>query len=700
MPDNQGRTPNRLIHEKSPYLLQHAYNPVDWYPWGDEAFEKARREGKPVFLSVGYSACHWCHVMEEESFEDPEVAEALNRSFVAVKVDREERPDVDAVYMAVCQALTGSGGWPMTIVMTPEQKPFFAGTYFPKRARGAGYGLMELLELIAQKWEQDRRELIDSGEKIAGGFSEERESRPGDLSKESLAQAESLFAREFDPRCGGFGGPPKFPAAHNLIFLLRYGVLEGRKRPVEMAEKTLEQMYRGGLFDHIGFGFSRYSTDEKWLVPHFEKMLYDNALLVLAYLEAGQVTGRELYFRIARKTLRYVLREMTGEQGGFYCAQDADSEGAEGRYYLFTPDEIIGVLGETDGAFFSLRFGVTRRGNFEGMNIPNLLDAPDIDGEDEKAGALLQKLYDYRLRRMRLRRDDKVLTSWNAMMAAAFSAAYRVLGDEAYLDAARGAMAFAEQYLTDGGGGLCVRYRDGETKGGGYLDDYAFTVWAYLSLYEATLKAEYLEKALGYCRGMTEKFADPDNGGFYLYGRDAERLIAWPKETYDGAMPSGNSVAGYVLAELARLTGGADLREQARRQLAFLSGVGYPAGHGFAMLALMQAVYPAREVVCVTESAADTEKFRKMTGARFLPNTALFLKNPENQEKLEELALFVRDYVCRDGLTTFYVCRDSVCSAPITDWQELEKTLFGGDDHGKSRDEAAGPRAAARDRKQ
>ena len=691
---NTNRIPNRLIDERSPYLLQHAYNPVCWFPWGEEAFEKAKREQKPVFLSVGYSACHWCHVMEEESFEDPEVAEVLNRNFVAIKVDREERPDVDAVYMAVCQALTGSGGWPMTIVMTPEQKPFFAGTYFPK------HGLMELLELIAQKWAQDRQELVDSGEKIAGIFSERRQSRPGDLSREPLAQAEALFAREFDPRFGGFGGPPKFPAAHNLIFLLRYGVLEQRGRPIGMAEKTLEQMYRGGLFDHIGFGFSRYSTDEKWLVPHFEKMLYDNALLVLVYLEAGQITDRALYFQVARKTLGYVLREMTGEQGGFYCAQDADSEGAEGKYYLFTPDEITGVLGETDGALFCRRFGVTRRGNFEGGNIPNLLDAPDIDDADEKTDALLQKLYDYRLRRMRLRRDDKVLTSWNAMMAAAFSAAYRALGDEAYLDAARGAMVFAEQYLTDGGGGLCVRYRDGETKGGGYLDDYAFTVWAYVSLYEATLKAEYLEKALAYCCGMTERFADPENGGFFLYTRDAERLIARPKETYDGAMPSGNSVAGYVLEKLARLTGAAGLREQARRQLAFLSGAGYPAGHGFAMLALMQAVYPAREIVCVTESAADAETFRKTTGTHFLPNTTVFLKDPENRDKLEKIAPFLRDYESRDGLTTFYVCRNSVCSAPMTDWQELEKHLSGGDDHGKSGDEAAGSRAAARDRKQ
>lgn len=381
--ENTMKKPNRLISENSPYLMQHAHNPVDWYPWGEEAFRKASEEDKPVFLSIGYSTCHWCHVMAHESFEDEEVAEALNRGYISVKVDKEERPDIDAVYMAVCQGLTGSGGWPLTIIMTPEQKPFFAGTYYPKTKRYNVPGLLEILEAVTKEWKENRDELIRAGDKIVnvlngraqnrGKEPEEREGKAARLNKDLVGTARETLYQAFDNWYGGFGTSPKFPMPHNLMFLLRWYQFEKDGHALEMVEKTLQQMYRGGIFDHIGYRFSRYSTDDKWLAPHFEKMLYDNALLVMAYLEAYQITKNELYKTVAMKTLNYITREMTNPEGGFYSAQDADSEGEEGKYYVFTQSEILALLGEPDGSLFNQFFDITESGNFEGKNIPNLI---------------------------------------------------------------------------------------------------------------------------------------------------------------------------------------------------------------------------------------------------------------------------------------------------------------------------------------
>ncbi|MDD4797538.1 MAG: thioredoxin domain-containing protein, partial [Eubacteriales bacterium] len=442
---------NHLLRETSPYLLQHAHNPVDWYPWGDEAFKKAQAQDKPVFLSIGYSTCHWCHVMAHESFEDDEVAALLNRFYIAVKVDREERPDVDAVYMNACQVLTGSGGWPLTIVMTPDQQPFFAGTYLPQRGNGGRMGLMELLETLAGQWQTNREKLLHAGAQITDFLREQAARQPAAaaLSFAPLHRAFEQFRQSFDAQNGGFGRAPKFPSPHNLLFLLRYGRAEAQPQALSMVEKTLTQMYRGGLFDHIGGGFSRYSTDARYLVPHFEKMLYDNALLALAYAEAAGATGQDLYAWVARRTLDYVLRELTDADGGFYSAQDADSDGIEGKYYVFTPGEVADVLGEQAGRRFCEEYGITRRGNFEGKSIPNLLENPAyLALPDGAVCAAQEKLYAYRLGRTSLHKDDKILTAWNGLMLAALARAYALLGDSPYLPAARRAASFLSSRLS------------------------------------------------------------------------------------------------------------------------------------------------------------------------------------------------------------------------------------------------------------
>lgn len=606
------KKPNHLIQETSPYLLQHAYNPVDWYPWGPEAFETAKKEDKPVFLSIGYSTCHWCHVMAHESFEDPEVAEVLNRDFIAVKVDKEERPDIDAVYMAVCQGLTGRGGWPMTIIMTPDQKPFFAGTYFPKHERYNVPGLLKILDDVIKEWKLKRGSLVDTGEKITSALNERQKKRSiggripsgngdGTAGKNAwtpnnvlIKAAQDTLYKSFDQQYGGFGASPKFPMPHNLMFLLRISKFNQEKRALELVEKTLQQMYRGGIFDHIGYGFSRYSTDHKWLAPHFEKMLYDNALLVIAYLEAYQVTGRELYRSVAEKTLEYIQREMTDETGGFYSAQDADSDGEEGGYYLLSESEIIDLLGVTDGTQFCKFFDITKSGNFEGGNIPNLIKNQDFEQIPETIRRQLPRIYEHRLKRAELHKDDKILTSWNSLMIVACAKAYKALDEETYLRIAEKAAAFLSVSMTNSDGTLCVSSRGGgKATGMGTLDDYAFFIWALLELYEATLDMNYLEQARTLCDAMISGFQDPSGGGLFLTHGDAEQLIYRPKETYDGAIPSGNSVAGYVLVKLSRLTGLDEYHQQALTQLQFLSeqAAAYPAGHCFTMMALMMELH-------------------------------------------------------------------------------------------------------------
>ena len=517
---------NHLKNETSPYLLQHAENPVDWYPWCTEAFERARKEEKPVFLSIGYSTCHWCHVMAHESFEDETVAQAVNAAFLPVKVDREERPDVDAVYMAACLAMNGSGGWPLTVLLTPDQKPFWAGTYLPKDQ------LLHLLRKAARLWREDRAGVLATGDTLTAHLQQEGQARPGTPSRELVRQAVSQFAQSYDERWGGFGAAPKFPTPHNLIFLLRYAQLAKEEHAREMALHTLNNMYRGGLFDHVGGGFSRYSTDQHWLVPHFEKMLYDNALLALAYTEAFQHTRCPIYGEITRRTLDYVLRELSGPQGGFCCGQDADSDGVEGKYYALTPDELAQALGGVDGLRFCQWYGITPEGNFEGKSIPNLLGQSQFDQDPEDMAALREQVYAYRLSRTALHRDDKVLTAWNGLAMAALARAGLVLDEPWYLDAARQTAEFLAEKLTTSDGRLLARWRDGDAAHPGKLDDYAFLAYGLLELYSATFDASYLTRAVGLADCLLKLFFDGERGGFYPYASLSLIHISEPTRPY------------------------------------------------------------------------------------------------------------------------------------------------------------------------
>lgn len=640
---------NRLEKETSPYLLQHAKNPVDWYPWCEEAFERAKREDKPIFLSIGYSSCHWCHVMAKESFEDERVADMLNRSFISIKADREERPDVDSVYMAVCQAFTGSGGWPMSIFMAWNKEPFLAGTYFPLQPRYGMPGFCDLLEAVADRWDNRREELLHSAQQVIAqlkwqesGYGKGDAEGAGDVCEKAVR----MFLERFDYKNGGFGDAPKFPAPHNLWFLLRYAMQNDRPEVLEMAEKTLTQMRRGGIFDQIGYGFSRYSTDSYFLVPHFEKMLCDNALLIIAYAAAYAATLNPFYLDTAEKTAQYALREMTSLDGGFYSAQDADSEGVEGKYYTFTLEEIMDVLGEEKGKRFSKAFDVTKKGNFEGANIPNLLKSKGkaADFADE-----IGKLYDYRKGRCRLHMDDKALLSWNSMMIAALSALYRVSRKEEYIQAAVRAQRFLEGNLCEGMQ-LYASWREGKHSGNGFLDDYAFYIAALTELYHSTLDEAYLEKAQRFCREAVRRFADDAGGGYFLSEPGRAELFINPKEFYDGAVPSGNSAMAYNFVRLCQLTGKEEYRELAERQLDVLAAraQGYLPGHSMFLLAKLLYENPPERIKVALDNRYSLEEVRRQ-----LPLLANVTVVSDEKE-----------YPLVNGRVTFYICRGQVCLAP------------------------------------
>ncbi len=645
---------NRLKHETSPYLLQHAENPVDWFPWGDEAFLKAKTEDKPIFLSIGYSTCHWCHVMARESFEDSETAKLLNENFVSIKVDREERPDIDSIYMSVCQAFTGSGGWPMSIFMTPDQKPFFAGTYFPKRSRGRMYGLCEILKTVSEKWETDRETLLQESENIVRRLNVV--SNGSRVRKENLPEnAVGHFKQIYDEKYGGFGNAPKFPTPHNLMFLLAYYERFGDEKCLRMAEHTLTQMYKGGLFDHIGFGFCRYSTDKYFLVPHFEKMLYDNALLIMAYCKAYSITKNKLYLETAEKTASYVLREMTSSSGAFFSAQDADSEGEEGKYYLLTPDEIINLFGTERGNAFNDYFGITKSGNFEGKNIPNLLHRT---AWDKTFDSLLPSVDEYRKSRHSLNTDDKILAAWNSLMISALCMLYRAGGNAAYLNSAMNCERFISENLCENNK-IVVSYRNGQRGVDGFLDDYAGYINALISLYGATLDNSYLERAKMFCSKVISDFSANNSAGYYLYGNESERLILRPKETYDGAIPSGNSLMALNLVRLSQLTGDENYVNLAERQLDFMSSetYQYPSGSAMYLLALLEYNDPPIKIVAVLGDISDKTKLPVSA-----PSDAIVRILTEPTE----------DYPFLENKTTFYICRDHACLIPTNDWEELK----------------------------
>ncbi len=691
---------NRLKSEKSPYLLQHKDNPVNWYPWCEEAFHRAKEEDKPIFLSIGYSTCHWCHVMAHESFEDETAAQILNQGYICIKVDREERPDIDAVYMSVCQAVTGSGGWPLTIVMTPEQKPFFAGTYFPRERYYGRPGLVDILRELLSLWKDRREELVRAGEEITAAINRTGSAaNPGDsrISRRDnaiLKKAYQIFAQQFDPVWGGFGSAPKFPAPHNLLFLMRYAEEEEGCRAdregseaLRMAEKTLDAMAEGGIHDHIGGGFSRYSTDERWLVPHFEKMLYDNALLILAYLEIYRLTGKERYADTVRHTTDYILRELTDVRGGFYCGQDADSDGVEGKYYVFTPEEAESVLGKDDGQVFCRLYGITEEGNFEGKSIPNRIGQAESEREREtrlagcKEGAekngsvrsaWIQAMYEYRLRRTKLHKDDKILLSWNAWTILAFARAGAVLKEDGYLEAAKRAQRFIETHMTGEDNRLYLRYRDGEMAHKGQLEDYAVYTLALLELYGATFRTEYLGNAILRAQQMAEFFEDSEAGGYYISASDAGRLIARPKEIYDGAIPSGNSAAAMALQHLALLTGENRWQEAAGRQLGFCAGEiqEYPAGYSYALLAMADAVYPHKELVCAVRGRI-SEGLRMQLAELAAGGMSILVKTEDNKEELAECAPFTAEYPIPQEGEMYYMCEDGACRAPVKTLQQL-----------------------------
>ncbi len=568
---------NRLVHETSPYLQQHAHNPVDWYPWGEEALERAKKEDKPILLSIGYSTCHWCHVMEHESFEDEETARVMNEHFVNIKVDREERPDLDTIYMSVVQMLTGSGGWPMTVLLTPDAEPFFAGTYFPPEPRYGMPGFKQLLLRVAEIYRTRRDELKDNVQQIMNELQRisAAKSAEGEIAPELLDQASENLTQQFDSQEGGFGRAPKFPAAMTLIYLLRHYQRTEQQQTLGMVELSLTKMARGGIYDQLGGGFHRYATDDKWLVPHFEKMLYDNALLSRLYLYAYQVTGAAFYRRIAEETLDYVVREMTNSEGGFYSAQDADSEGVEGKFFVWTPAEVKAILGEEEGEWFCRYYDVTSRGNWEGHSILNIPREMSIIAKleninEEELNQIIErgrkKLFEHREQRIKPHRDEKVITSWNGLMLRSFAEAANILGRDDYRQAAVKNGEFLLTHLRRGGR-LLRTYRDGASKLNAYLEDYALLIDGLLALYEATFERRWLEESRALADAMIERFWDDVDGGFYFTGRDHEPLITRTKDFYDNATPSGNSVAADVLLRLSLLLNESDYRRRAGRIL-------------------------------------------------------------------------------------------------------------------------------------
>ena len=654
---------NRLLNEKSPYLRQHAENPVDWYPWGEEAFEKARREEKPVFLSVGYSTCHWCHVMAHESFEDLEVAAVLNRFYVPVKVDREERPDIDSVYMRACVAANGSGGWPLTAILTPAQEPFFVGTYFPKESRGGRMGLLYLLKAIAEKWGEDRDSLLHTAEEMSFYLRQEAAiAEPvEDLPQKAAVQLLGAYDKEY----GGFGWSTKFPTPQNLLFLMEYAARSGEKKPREAVEHTLRQMYRGGIYDHFGGGFCRYSTDREWLKPHFEKTLYDNALLALAYTEAWQDGHMALWRETAEQTLDYCLRELKAPGGGFYSAQDADSEGAEGAYYLFTPGEIADVLGAEAGRHFCECYDITEEGNFHGRSIPNLLLNTRWNFLPEGYEEYRERLREYRAGRMTLFTDRKILAGWNGLMLMALSRAAAAFSDRRYLLEAQ---ELADFLLTamQPDGGLRARLCEGELRFDASLSDTAFCALGLLELYDADLDPRHILDAAALAETIPARFLDA-RGGYFDTPADGEALLLRPKETQDGALPCGNSAAAVLLERLFRLTAEDKWRGALDAQLDFLrrAASDYPAAAPFGLTAMLAEGGGATETVAVLP----TEEFPEALLAvlrRRTPGVSILVKTPARAEALSAAAPFTAAMDAKDGKPSFYVCTDGACALPVT----------------------------------
>ncbi len=644
---------NQLKNETSPYLIQHSQNPVNWYPWCKEAFEKAKSENKPIFLSIGYSTCHWCHVMAHESFEDQKTADILNKHFISIKVDREERPDIDSVYMSVCQAFTGSGGWPMSIFMTWDKKPFFAGTYFPLQPQYGMPSFSQLLNSIVEEWNSNHIQLLQSAEDVISHLKNSNSTQSNINNINLCEKAVQIFKNLFDNIHGGFGSAPKFPTPHNLLFLMLYSNITNNPNIMEIPEKTLIQMRKGGIFDQIGYGFSRYSTDKYYLAPHFEKMLYDNALLIIAYTTAYKITNKNIYLETAEKTAEYILNEMTSEQGGFYSAQDADSEGVEGKYYTFSLNEIINELGEDKGNEFAKTFDITKNGNFEGTNIPNLLKSNnlDINFSDE-----LKKLYKYRKNRFKLHIDDKILLSWNGLMITALSILYRVSHNEKYIAEAKKSLEFLENNLLDGLQ-LYASFRNEKHSNHAFLDDYAFYITALIELYNSTLDNEYLKKAEIFCNEAIKRFSDSQSGGFYLCEPTNSEFFINPKENYDGAIPSGNSVMTYNLVRLYQLTEKNEYKKMIESQINYMSAQAqeYPAGNCMFLISKLIYENPPQHITISLKNHSDLNLIKKELP--LLANISIVTEKD--------------DYPLLNEQTTYYICKDHTCLPPTNSYEGL-----------------------------
>jgi uncharacterized protein YyaL (SSP411 family) len=661
---------NRLAGETSPYLLQHAGNPVDWYPWGEEALTRARELDRPILLSIGYAACHWCHVMERESFEDPETASLMNEHFVSIKVDREERPDLDAIYMDAVQAMTGSGGWPLTAFLSPEGRPFYAGTYFPDEARHGLPAFRTVLLAIAEAW-RDRRDEVgrqaDHVVEAVGRASRLTESREP-LSDEIALQAVQRLVPAFDPRWGGFAGAPKFPPAMTLEFLLRRH-LRGAADVVGPITRTLDRMAAGGMYDQVGGGFHRYSTDERWHVPHFEKMLSDNALLARLYTRAWQVTGSEPYRRVAAETCDYLLRELRHPGGGLFSSQDADSEGVEGRFFVWGWDELVSVAGEETAS----ALGASPQGNWEGTNVLWRPAETDLD-----LAPALRRLFEAREARTRPATDDKVLAAWNGLAISALAETGRALGEPRYIEAAVAAAEFVLERLRAPDGRLLRSWREGRGGPPAYADDHALLAEACLTVYETTFELRWFVAARALADDLLRLFRDPERGGFFQTGSDAQALVVRPKEIVDNAVPSGNSAAAEVLLRLSHLTGEPEYERAGASALRLVRDAmaGAPGGFGHALGALELYLGPVREVAIVGDPADDRTRAlaAEVTTRRFLPNHVLAVAGPEDSASRSEVALLL-ERPQRDGLPTAFVCERFACKLPVTEPAELAAQL-------------------------
>lgn len=665
--------PNSLAKEKSPYLLQHKDNPVDWYPWGDEAFEKARSENKPVFLSIGYATCHWCHVMAHESFEDEEIAKLLNETFINVKVDREERPDIDSMYMTVCQMLNGQGGWPLTIILTPDKEPFFAATYIPKEARYGRIGLRQLIPGIKGMWTHEPEKIQKAVESIKEGFKKSQDFASGKFpGTEAIDYAAEQLAMRFDDEFGGFGNAPKFPSPHNLMFLLRHWKHTGEQRFLDGVINTLNAMRLGGIWDHIGFGFHRYSTDREWLVPHFEKMLYDQALLMKAYTEAWQITKNPLFKQTVYEIAEYVARELTSSEGSFYSAEDADSEGEEGKFYVWKTSEVDSLLNDEDSNFFKDYFNLKEEGNFEDeaskqlttQNIPHL--TTELDKENSKLWERIRsKLFENRRKRIRPQLDDKILTDWNGLMITALAKAGAVFAESRFTDQAEKAYHFIHEELFNEKQ-LYHRYKDGEFAINAFADDYSFMIWAGIELYETTSKAFYLEQSIELNTHLINIFWDEKKGGFFLSVNDADQPLGRQKQIYDGAVPSSNSTALYNLIRLSRFTGNTMLEEMANKLGEFFSVDLIRSGSSstMSMMALQFLFNDPKEIV-ISEGENGINEFVYHFHSQFLPSKVLIVNPKNSPEKLHKLAPFLMQQPSIDDKTTIYVCRNYSCEKPV-----------------------------------